>query len=109
MRQPTCTCRGDAWRLAARHQAPSAAAALLSCWPNLLQGLSPETVEYVAAHPSNAYDRNALLLFAQGLYQAGYRDRAASIWSSLMLLEDADRVQQAELLRRCLRCGREPA
>lgn len=48
--------------------------------------------------------RIALQLFAQGLFQAGYRDRAATIWSSL-LLEDADRGQQAELLRRCLRWG----
>ena len=41
-------------------------------------------------------------MFAQGLFQAGYRDKAAAIYGSL-LLGDADRVQQAELLRRCLR------
>ncbi|PSC68729.1 IMPACT family member in pol 5 region [Micractinium conductrix] len=73
-----------------------------------VQGLSQETVEYVLTHPSNAYDRIALQMFAQGLYQAGYRDKAAAIYSSL-LLEDADRVQQAELLRRCLSCWTDDA
>jgi len=42
-------------------------------------------------------------MFARGLFEAGYRDRAAAIYGSLLLLEDADRAQQAELLRRCLR------
>ncbi|KAI7839560.1 hypothetical protein COHA_006687 [Chlorella ohadii] len=71
-----------------------------------VQGLSQETIEFVLSHPSNAYDRIALQLFASGLFLAGYRDRAAAIYSTL-LLQDADRVQQAELLRRCLSCWTE--
>lgn len=71
-----------------------------------VQGLSSDTVEYVLSHSSNAFDRLALQIFAQGLFQAGYRDKAAAIYGSL-LLEDADRVQQAELLRRCLSCWME--
>ncbi|KAL4421470.1 hypothetical protein ABPG75_010761 [Micractinium tetrahymenae] len=73
-----------------------------------VQGLSSDTVEYVLSHSSNAFDRLALQMFAQGLFQAGYRDKAAAIYGSL-LLEDADRVQQAELLRRCLSCWTEGA
>ncbi|PRW32560.1 IMPACT family [Chlorella sorokiniana] len=71
-----------------------------------VQGLSQETIEFVLSHPSNAYDRIALQLFASGLFLAGYRDRAAAIYSTL-LLQDADRVQQVELLRRCLSCWTE--
>lgn len=70
-----------------------------------VQGLSKETIDYFQAHPSNAFDRIGLQLFAQGLYASGYRDRAAAIWSSLLLDADSDRSQQADLLRRCLRCG----
>jgi len=36
------------------------------------------------AHPSNAYDERSLRLFAQGLRDAGYRDRAASVYYSLL-------------------------
>ncbi|KAI3435786.1 hypothetical protein D9Q98_001844 [Chlorella vulgaris] len=69
-----------------------------------VQGLSKETIDYFQAHPSNAFDRIGLQLFAQGLYASGYRDRAAAIWSSLLLDADSDRSQQADLLRRCLSC-----
>lgn len=67
-----------------------------------MQGLSDETVQYVLAHPSNAFDRLALELFASGLAKDGYRDRAAAIYGSL-LLEGEDQEQQAEALRRCIR------
>lgn len=62
----------------------------------------PSHTTCLPTHPTLC--RIALQLFASGLFQAGYRDRAAAIYSTL-LLQDADRVQQAELLRRCLRWG----
>ncbi|KAK9819867.1 hypothetical protein WJX72_003454 [[Myrmecia] bisecta] len=55
------------------------------------------------SHPSNAYDMMALQLFAKGLFDAGYRDKAASVYYTL-LQTGVDRTQQAELLRQCLAC-----
>lgn len=53
--------------------------------------------------------RLALQTFAQGLFQAGYRDRAAAVYYHL-LISGSDRVQQAQLLRRCLACwSQQPA
>lgn len=40
------------------------------------------------AHPSNAYDERSLRLFAQGLRDAGYRDRAATVYYSLLHVSD---------------------
>ncbi|GAB4820850.1 hypothetical protein N2152v2_007896 [Parachlorella kessleri] len=68
-----------------------------------VRGLSQEAIDYVVSHPSNAYDRLALQAFAQGLFQAGYRDRAASVYHHL-LTSASDRTQQAHLLRCCLAC-----
>ena len=64
--------------------------------------LSSVALNRPASHLNPPLCRIALQLFASGLFQAGYRDRAAAIYSTL-LLQDADRVHQAELLRRCLR------
>lgn len=47
--------------------------------------------------------RLALQVFAQGLFQAGYRDRAAAVYYHL-LISGSDRTQQAQLLKRCLAC-----
>jgi hypothetical protein len=69
----------------------------------LPQGLTPEVVHYVSSHPSNAYDRLALLLLAQSLFDNGYKERAAAVYFHLLATDD-DRVQQAEYLRRCLAC-----
>lgn len=79
------------------------AAELCSVLPAPIQGLSSEALQYIQAHPSNAYDERSLQLFAEGLFQAGYRDKAASIYYSL-LQAGADRAQQGELLRKCLEC-----
>lgn len=67
------------------------------------QGLTPQVVNYVITHPSNAYDRLALELFARGLHEGGYKDRAASVYFHLLSTSD-DRTAQAEMLRRCLAC-----
>ena len=67
------------------------------------QGLTPSVIHYVITHPSNAYDRLALEMFARGLYEGGYKDRAASVYFHLLSTSD-DRTAQAEMLRRCLAC-----
>eukprot|EP00884_Botryococcus_braunii_P009763 jgi/Botrbrau1/18789/Bobra.0386s0104.2 len=68
-----------------------------------VQGLSRECVQYTLTHASNAYDTAILQLFAQGLFDAGYRDKAATVYYSL-LRNEVDRSQQVDLLRRCLSC-----
>lgn len=72
-----------------------------------VRGLSEETINYVTSHPSNAYDRLALQVFAHGLFQAGYKDKAAAVYYHL-LVSGSDRVQQAHLLRCCLACWTQP-
>jgi hypothetical protein len=42
-------------------------------------------------------------MFARGLFDAGYRDKAASVYYTL-LQSGVDRSQQADLLRNCLSC-----
>lgn len=37
-----------------------------------IQGLTPETIDYVINHPGSSYDTMALIAFARGLFHAGY-------------------------------------
>lgn len=69
----------------------------------LPQGLTREVAGYVLSHPSNAYDRLALELFAKGLQDNGYYDRASCVYFHLMVGEE-DMPRQAEMLRHCLAC-----
>ena len=70
-------------------------------------GLLSGTASLLMPTPSSfLFPRLCLQVFAEGLLLGGYRDRAAAIYASLLLLEGeaaADRATQAELLRRCLR------
>ncbi len=47
-------------------------------------GLSPECVQYVETHPSNACDVQVMEVFAQGLITAGQKANAAAVYSTLM-------------------------
>ncbi|KAG7672367.1 hypothetical protein Ndes2526B_g09123 [Nannochloris sp. 'desiccata'] len=69
----------------------------------LPKGLTSEVVTYVNSHLSNVYDRLALNLFAGGLLENGYRDRAAAVYFHLLLTEE-DKSAQASILKRCLAC-----
>ncbi|RMZ53969.1 hypothetical protein APUTEX25_002546, partial [Auxenochlorella protothecoides] len=72
-----------------------------------IPGLPTETLEYVAAHPGNAYDELALVAFARGLFLSGLRDRAAHVYFSLLqeaLCSKSDVPQAAALLAQCIGC-----
>lgn len=69
----------------------------------LPKGLTFEVVTYINNHLSNVYDRLALDLFARGLFENGYRDRAAAVCFHLLATEE-DRAAQASMLKRCLAC-----
>ena len=47
-------------------------------------GLSPECVQYVKTHPSNACDVQVMEVFAQGLICAGWKVKAAAVYGSLL-------------------------
>jgi hypothetical protein len=49
-----------------------------------IPGLSSECVQYVAMHPSNAYDVQVMEIFARGLFAAGHRDNAGTVYASLL-------------------------
>lgn len=95
-----------------------------------LPGLPPDTVDFVSRHAGNVYDRCSglkwfharlvlrskylprpcslcLQSFAAGLLRAGYRDRAAVVYFSLLAAAH-DRAEQAALLRCCLACWSQP-
>jgi hypothetical protein len=69
----------------------------------LPKGLSAEVVDYVNSHLSNVYDRLVLDMFARGLFENGYRDRAAAVYFHLLVTEE-DKAEQATLLKKCLAC-----
>jgi len=69
----------------------------------LPKGLTSEVVTYINSHVSNVYDRLAVDLFAQGLFENGYRDRAAAVCFHLLITEE-DKAAQASMLKRCLAC-----
>ncbi|EIE25359.1 U-box-domain-containing protein [Coccomyxa subellipsoidea C-169] len=66
-------------------------------------GLSPECVQYVKTHPSNACDVQVMEVFAQGLISAGWKVKAAAVYGTL-LTAGLDKAQQCAHLRACLEC-----
>lgn len=70
--------------------------------------LAPLAPSCVRPAPCRCPRRLCLQAFAQGLLHSGYRDKAASVYYSLLLSVN-DRAQQAELLRCCLACWSQPA
>jgi hypothetical protein len=49
-----------------------------------IPGLSPECVQYVKTHPSNACDVQVMEVFAQGLVSAGWKVKAAAVYGTLL-------------------------
>lgn len=49
-----------------------------------IPGLSSDCAQYVAMHPSNAYDVQVMEIFAQGLFAGGHRDSAGTVYASLL-------------------------
>lgn len=47
-------------------------------------GLSQDCMEYIRSHPSNVYDSAVMHAFAEGLCKAGQRDRAATVYYTLL-------------------------
>ncbi|KAK9909207.1 hypothetical protein WJX75_008715 [Coccomyxa subellipsoidea] len=68
-----------------------------------IPGLSPECVQYVKTHPSNACDVQVMEVFAQGLVSAGWKVKAAAVYGTL-LTAGLDKAQQCDHLRACLAC-----
>ncbi|BDA41664.1 probable E3 ubiquitin-protein ligase CHIP at N-terminal half [Coccomyxa sp. Obi] len=66
-------------------------------------GLSPECVQYVKTHPSNACDVQVMEVFAQGLISAVQKANAAAVYGTL-LTAGLDKAQQCAHLRAWVEC-----
>eukprot|EP00798_Chlamydomonas_sp_ICE-L_P017156 gene17156-23467_t len=69
-----------------------------------IPGLSTQTVEFLNAHPSNAYDGQGLELFANGLRQSGFIQEAANVSMKLLGSSNGDKELQSRALQLCLAC-----